>query len=329
MSRVLPGTILTDWLMLRRLQLKAIENLTGTVFLDTIRSILHKIGGEAFYHGNVDLSDAKRVQELICSGLMKGEHGGGLPRKKYPPELVLRIPPSSSTLHCLAKDSNQSNTALEVYFQVGKDCTEDRVMVDFLVELMYEPFYDQVRAKDQFGYELSCDSRWTNGVIGMHFTLVTSSKTPQEAEDRIEKFILDYRETLATMDIEDFNKHLYSLAKQKLEMFDSLSDETAHYWSEIRDGRCLWESDREEVLCLHGVTREKTLAAYDKWLHPDSKSRRRVCVQVISSKGVSSEGRPSIGGSGSGESTVSDYNDNRVKDFHKNHCKNQTFGRIY
>lgn len=254
------------------------------------------------------------------------KHGcNGLPKKKYPQQLVVRIPPSSYTLKCLAKDPTDPNTAVEVYFQVGKDNTRDRVMVDLLMEMMYEPLYDQIRTKDQFGYHVSCDCRWTNGIIGMHFQVVTSCKSGQEAEDRIEKFIADFRETIVTMKQADFVHHLVALAKQKLDMFNSLREESNHYWSEIRDGRYLWDVEREEVMCLRTFTKEDVLKAYDEWLSPSGKARKRVAIQVISSEGDASVGRPQVDSG----IDVGEYNDERVKEFRTKHCKNQTFGRVY
>lgn len=198
-------------------------------------------------------------------------------------------------------------------------------MVDLLMEMMYEPLYDQIRTKDQFGYDVSCDCRWTNGVIGMHFQVVTSSKSAQDAEDRLEKFILDFRQAIVKMKPSDFVHHLVSLAKQKLDMFNSLHEETNHYWSEIRDGRYLWDVNRQEVICLKSFTKEDVLKAYDDWLSPKSKTRRRLAIQVISSDGDASAGRPHV----PDDIDVCEHNDSCVKTFHTSHCKNQTHGRIY
>jgi len=305
-------------------QFKAVKDLDISKFMTTVVSILDKIGVEGLYHGNVDESDAKFAQDEICRLLKASGGSGGLPRKKYPRQFVSQIP-ESSNLKCAAKDPTDPNTATEVYFQVGKDNTFDRVLADLLTEMMYEPLYDQVRTKDQFGYQVSCDSRWTDGVIGMHFQVVTSSKTAEEVEARIEKFLTDFREILHDMSRDDFLEHLNGLAKQKLDMFNSMSEETGHYWSEIRNGRYIWQVEREEVLCLKGITKEQALEAYDKWLFPgNNKKRRRLSVQVVATTDASTSEEISM----LSQDDIEDYNDERVKDFHKS-CKNQTFGKIY
>jgi len=61
----------------------------------------------------------------------------GLARTEYPDNLVTKVPNSPDiTLRCAAKDPNEPNQAVEVYFQVGEDNTFDRVMVDFLMEMV-------------------------------------------------------------------------------------------------------------------------------------------------------------------------------------------------
>lgn len=295
-------------------------------FVGIITEIFSKIGVEAIFHGNVDAKDAEKAKKEILAQLERKE-GAGLARKKYPPQPVLRLPPKSHTVKCLAKDATDPNSAVEIYFQVGKDKTEDRVMVDLLMEMMYEPLYDQIRTKDQFGYQVSCDARWTDGVIGMQFQVVTSSKSAQEAQDRMERFIGDFRQTIVDMTLEDLMNHVIGLAKTKLEMFNSLREETNHYWGEIRDGRYLWESHREEVLCLKTLDKPKILKAYDQWLSPSSKSRRMVAIQVIASEGKASDGKPEY--DPQAQQGVDDFNDECVHLFRTQHCKHQTFGRIY
>lgn len=291
--------------------------------MNTISSILGKMGLEGLYHGNVDKSDAKYAQESILQLLETSGGDNGLARKKYPKQLVLQVPTTSQTLRCAAKDPMDPNRAVEIYFQVGKDNTFDRVMADLLMEMMYEPLYDQVRTKDQFGYQVSCDTRWTDGVIGMQIQVVSSSKTAEEIDTRIEEFLTDYRQTLADMTQADFLEHMAGLAKQKLDMFNSMSEETGHYWSEIRNGRYMFQVEREEVLCLKGFTKTQALEAYDKWLYPaGANRRRRLSVQVISCELLSSE-VPELSQDG-----TENYNDTCVNQFHKS-CKNQTFGKIY
>lgn len=125
------------------------------------------------------------------------------------------------------------------------------------------------------------------------------------------------------MSSEDFLEHLVGLVKQKLDMFNSLSEETDSLWGEICDGRYDWQVHRNEALCLRNVTKKDVLEAYDTWLLPGRK-RRTVVVQVIGSGDSSvSRGRPDVEVSRLGQ-----YADDLVQEFHK-FTKGQTWGKIY
>lgn len=43
--------------------------------------------------------------------------------------------------------SGERNSALEAYWQLGKDCVEERVCVQMLEQVMDEPLYDRLRTK--------------------------------------------------------------------------------------------------------------------------------------------------------------------------------------
>lgn len=312
---------MTSLTFLVYLKLKAISSLDVPTFLRTVSEVLGTIAFECLYHGNVDVSDAQHAQSEILRLLEASGGTIGLARNEYPEQIVTKVPTAADiTVRCAAKDPNEPNQAVEVYLQVGGDNTFDRVMVDLLMEMMYEPLFDQVRTTDQFGYSVSCDSRWTNGIIGIQIRVVSDTKSAEEVNARIEKFLVDFRETLANVSQEDFQEHMNGLAKQKLEAFNSLSEQTGHYWSEIRDGRYQFQVELDEVLALRGMSPYQALEAYDKWLYPKgSGTRRRFSVNVVSADSLIPEGS---------NLTCSDFNDERVKIF-QGTCENQTFDQIY
>jgi nardilysin len=310
---------------------------------------------EAFYHGNVDSSDADAAQKSILMCLDRSG-GGGLSKKKYPTEAVIQIPRNSDPqcVICPTKNVTEANTAVEVYFQIGKDNITDRVMIDMLTHMMAEPLYDQLRTKDQFGYSVSCDARWTCGIMGVFFSVVSSTKSAvsmpilllsgvplfvssrsnhifhaqDEIAKRIDSFLLDFRNELNDMKKEQFMEHLVGLAKNKLEMFNSLSEETGCYWSEIQDNRFEWEVYRNEALELRSLTKELVLTAFDDWLLPSDegkkRERRALVVQVIGSgETASAHGRPNVD-----SEAIPAFADEKVRDVHKS-VGGTTWGKVY
>lgn len=317
-------------LFLSETQSQALQNLTIPSFVRMLSSLLSKISVEALYYGNVDRSDADAAQSLLMNLITKSG-GGGLPKKKYPQLNVTKIPLTSAPHLVTAptRDPGDPNTCVEIYFQIGKDNIVEWVLIDLIAQMMHEPLYDQLRTKDQFGYEVSCDSRWTYGVMGMFFRVVTSTKSASETTDRIYLFIRNFRQELHDMTQDDFMEHLVGLAKNKLLISNSLEEECDQLWSEIRDFRYEWQIHRDETVCLRSVTKENVLAAYDDWLMPTcsggkAREQRAIAVQVIGANdGQASVGRPLVDGSDVGE-----YTDEQVLAF-LDLSKKATWGKIF
>lgn len=304
-------------------KLHSIKDLCVPLFAKTVSEVLADFATECLLHGNIDLSDADRTKKMIIS-LVGNAGGKGLPRKKYPAQSMIRIPSVDKPVSLIApsKDPGEPNTAVEVYVQVNKDNLHERVLIDLLVHIIDEPIYDQIRTKDQFGYDVHCDIRWSYGIMGIVFKIVTNVKSASAAVERIDKFLSDFRVDLETMSAAEFLEHLVGLSTQKLDMFNSLSEQCDHYWCEIRDGRFEWEAYRDEAICLRSVQKGDLLKAFDKWLNPAS-HRNVIAIQVIGT----GEGDVSIGRPFLESDKVDDYLDAVSSDFHIL-CKAQTWGRV-
>ena len=112
-----------------------------------VSSLLRQVSIDALLHGNVTLSDAKKA-ELMLQNAIASPTSSVLPEEEYPQETLIQLPLSSGdsyTITVPTKDATESNTAVEVYFQVSKDEVKKRVLVDLLEHVLYEPLFDQVR----------------------------------------------------------------------------------------------------------------------------------------------------------------------------------------
>ena len=170
---------------------------------------------------------------------------------------------------------------------------------------------------------MSCGTRWTFGIMGISFKVVTTVKSAEEVNERIEKFFGDFREEIINMSKETYMENVVSLAKDKLEKCDSLEEEAGNLWYEIVENRYNWEVHRDEAHALRSITKEQVIKAFDTWLSPKEDSRRRLIVHAIGTKeGVSSLNRPTVP-----IEDVGNIIDNKVKAFHKA-TGNKTWGKI-
>jgi Secreted/periplasmic Zn-dependent peptidases, insulinase-like len=100
--------------------------------------------------GNFDKHDAQAAKEILLNAAASLK---AMQKKQFPKQEVIVTPACSYSIVTPTIDPQEPNTAVEVYFQCGKDDLMDRITVDLLVQIMYEPLYDQVRTKEQFGYQ--------------------------------------------------------------------------------------------------------------------------------------------------------------------------------
>ena len=149
-------------------KLRAMENIDVATFSSTMNDIMKRLSIEAFYHGNADRNDANKASSIIYETFTRGDHNG-IPKKNIPARLVAKAKP---TIDCEgvivpSLDPKEPNTAVELYFQCGKDCLLDRCLVDLIAHILDEPFYAELRTKQQLGYSVSCGARWTYGTLSI------------------------------------------------------------------------------------------------------------------------------------------------------------------
>uniref|UniRef100_A0A7S4IA88 Peptidase M16 middle/third domain-containing protein n=1 Tax=Odontella aurita TaxID=265563 RepID=A0A7S4IA88_9STRA len=297
----------------------SLKDVTLPAFKSVVRGLLESVSIEALFAGNVTAVDAKDAEGLIVKTLNPIRLDDPISIHE-PKKLVLKVPNKvvGNIITIPTRDPNESNTAIEVYLQFGWDDLEARVMIDLLVHILYEPLFDQLRTKEQIGYDVSVGARWTHGVLGMSFKVTTSSCSAEEVTGRLDRFLVEFRPDLLNMENEVFREHVIGLAKNKLHMYNSLEEECGTLWGEIIESRYDWEAHRDEAVYLKSVTKDEVTAAYDKWLFPtevsgEMRERQRLVVHVIGSgEGPSSSGHPEL------DSEVIDAEvENQIRAFHE------------
>ncbi len=138
-----------DWHISSNLKADAIKDITVAKFMDVVSDLLKNLSIEALFIGNVDVNDAEAAKELITKAAVSSK---GLPKNKHPKQEVLIVTPTNNAnVHNVVVptiDPQEPNTAVEVYIQCGKDDIKERVLLDLLVQIMYEPLFDQLRTKE-------------------------------------------------------------------------------------------------------------------------------------------------------------------------------------
>lgn len=165
---------------------------------------------------------------------------------------------------------------------------------------------------------VSVGSRWTYGIVGTCFKVVSNCKFADDISQRVDTFLLDFKTELEEMSRQLFMEHVIGLANDKLQKWNSLEEESGSLWSEIVEGRFDFEVHRNEVEALKKVQKSDLLEAFHKYISPDNPNRRKLEVRVIGIKErpVLSEG-----------DCAREVGHKMVKDFHEQF--KSTWGEIF
>lgn len=155
-------------------------------------------------------------------------------------------------LNANVKNKSEENSAIEIYFQVDQDAgqssTRANAIADLFQEIVCEPFFDQLKTKEQLGYLVKCGCRMIYRVLGFCFYVLSSKHSPPYIQERIDAFIDKLQQILGEMDDKEFETYKVTLIAKKLEKDPSLLDETRHHWSQVVEKRYLFQ--KLEVLFL-------------------------------------------------------------------------------
>ncbi|CAM9884135.1 unnamed protein product [Ectocarpus sp. 4 AP-2014] len=264
-----------------------------------LKRLFHRVEMEGLVHGNFSEADAKRVlgdieqvaEEAAVSRRGGGnvdvemEKGGGGGAEevafKYPEEPVVKLDPSQHVLYCCpSKDPTEQNCALEVYWQIGANNLEDRVIADAIEQVMDEPLYDQLRTKEQLGYSVGCSTRVTCGVLGFCITVQSAAYAPAHLYARVRAFMKSFRDTLAGMTEDTFSMNMESAAANKLQPDNTLSEEAQRYWPEIYRRRREFHVNVAEAAEMKGLEKSAVLRAYEEWFSGEGEGKPCLTLTV-------------------------------------------------
>jgi insulysin len=99
-------------------------------------------------------------------------------------------------------NDNDENSAVTFYFQVPSKEIKDYMMIELLAEVLEQPFYDDLRTKQQLGYIVGSGARSREGIKHLTLTVQSSIVDGPELARRIETFIVE--NFIPALEVSDF-----------------------------------------------------------------------------------------------------------------------------
>lgn len=147
---------------------------------------------------------------------------------------------------------------------------------------MEEPLFNQLRTQEHLGYNVYCLFNDTFGVYGYSINVCTQANkfTTEHVDERIEKFIQDFKNTLNEMKEDEYDFVKESLVKLKQCTDIHLKEEVNRNWSEVIREQYVFDRYNQEIEAI----KQLLLSEIRQWIDNHSiegKNFKKLTVQVV------------------------------------------------
>lgn len=247
-------------------------------FIPVLLSELHV---EGLCHGNLSEDEATNISNIFNKAFSVHP----LPLDLHNQDRVFCLSPKERLIRSMpVKNDVEVNSVVELYFQIeqdkGSQATQLRAVTDLFSNIIEEPFFNQLRTKEQLGYVVECGPRMTFRVLGFCFRVQSSNYNPCYLHQRIDSFVGGLHDLLEKLDDESFENHKNGLIANKLEKDPSLSYETGRYWTQIVDKRYQFDMPKLEAEELKAIKKSDVIKWYNTYLLPSSPNCRQLAIHI-------------------------------------------------
>jgi len=206
-----------------------------------------------------------------------------LPADQIPRRRIRVLPVGRSlTQQFVAPNQAEANSATEIYVQVGMDEGDDWLLLALLGQLIEQPFYEELRTKQQLGYIVQSGVTEADGVRALVFSVQSSVLPPPQVEERINAFLRDYRFTLTKLTEAELTTNREAFAAQATDVDKRLGQQASRLWGEIVQRRYDYGRPWRTARRVRKVTKGQLLAFFDRVVAPASPQGKRLATHVFS-----------------------------------------------
>lgn len=169
-----------------------------------------------------------KVENIFCKGMAP------LLPVQVPEDRIIKLTPGTDTFVQLKQTNEKdSNSAIEIIYQFDLRNTREHVICELLAQILNQPFFEQLRTKEQLGYIVFSRTRRDHNVESLSLLIQSATKSPDFILERSDEFFNGFYEALIRLDDDVVNTHIKSLTAKILEKDKKMKVQTIRYWKEI------------------------------------------------------------------------------------------------
>lgn len=208
-------------------------------------------------HGN--LTDAETMQrvEVLEKAFIDKAKPANVKRTRM-------IKLSEKSRHIKRLDLDHSDSSISIYRQATERHRASRARYALLRQLLSQPFYEDLRTRQQLGYFVFTHSIDSIQVPSIVFALQSPATGPAKMLNAVEIFLADFEQKLIDMPDDEFQSNVDALVSKLEERDNRLQERTNRYWAAII--REDYNFDASQLFAEEAklITRKDMLSLYRK-----------------------------------------------------------------
>ena len=205
------------------------------------------------------------------------------PNRKTSSGGVLDDDDAALRLFGVASNADESNSAIEVFFQFGEPDTLEEARLLLLAQVASKAAFHRLRTELQLGYVVQCGVRSVNSCRGLSVLIQSAVAEPASLEASIEDWLLRFRaETLEALTDAQFGEYQESVARNLEEPPKTLYQEASSIWPEIVEGSYRWRHALDLAAAVRRLSAAEIVRTFDERVAVGGSLRRKVASHYSS-----------------------------------------------
>lgn len=256
-------------------QMEKLRALTSISLADVIwfsHKWLKRIYFVWFLMGNISQVAAESLIESLTGEFFSQKSATALDKSEFLSLRVTKIRKSANELFILPlTDTNNTNSAVVSQYQIGPESIQVECLTNLLENYLEEPFFDELRTKQQLGYIVSSYSHKIRGIF--HFMLMVQSSThsPEAIFSQISAFLQDYTEKLQSLTDKKFKKLVKATLETSAKKNLSLHEEFQNFRHEIDSAALCFDRKKRLKEELGRVTKPEFIQFFGQVFGTDAR----------------------------------------------------------
>mmetsp|Transcript_24151 Transcript_24151/g.37094 ORF Transcript_24151/g.37094 Transcript_24151/m.37094 type:complete len:278 (-) Transcript_24151:15-848(-) len=179
-------------------------------------------------------------------------------------------------------DKTNENSCLISYYEVGPadDNLGLKMTNEVLMQFMSEPFFNDLRTKQQLGYVVFSRPLNTRDVLGTQFMVQSAKRSCEFMVDCVNQFLVEIREHVKNLSDEEFDIQKQAVMVKLSEKDFNLQQESTRFWGEICTHKYNFDRQQDEIDALSKITKQQFQDLFEKTFF--SKESKRIDLQLTS-----------------------------------------------